>query len=56
LSRQSSRLAQIDFCDLFLGGIAMVKPAVSREAFRGLFALYAAKAHTITSMMVNTGY
>lgn len=28
-----------------VGDIAMAKPAVSRDAFRGLFAFYAAKAH-----------
>lgn len=27
------------------GDIVMAKPAVSRDAFRGLFAFYAAKAH-----------
>ncbi|BBO03104.1 MULTISPECIES: hypothetical protein [Bradyrhizobium] len=31
--------------DLIFQGAAMGKPAVSRDAFRGLFALYAAKAH-----------
>ena len=29
----------------FRGEIAMAKPPVSRDAFRGLFAFYAAKAH-----------
>ncbi len=29
----------------FLGGIQMGKPPVSRDAFRGLFAFYAARAH-----------
>ncbi len=32
-------------CIEFCGDIAMAKPAVSRDAFRGLFAFYAAKAH-----------
>jgi hypothetical protein len=35
-----SRIIRLDF-----QGIAMAKPAVSRDAFRGLFAFYAAKAH-----------
>jgi hypothetical protein len=29
----------------FSGDIAIAKPAVSRDAFRGLFAFYVAKAH-----------
>jgi hypothetical protein len=28
-----------------LWGVAMVKPVVTRDAFRGLFALFAARAH-----------
>lgn len=34
---------RIQFC----GDIAMAKPAVSRDAFRGLFAFYAARLITI---------